>query len=202
MHPIINAAPSAPEGCVRRVPAYGSTDFAATDAVLCRNNAPLFDFAIGLLARGVACHIVGRDLVKGLERLIDDVAMTNVPTREFLARLNEHEVRAQRKLKPEKAQALSDKCSALRALARTAYSKDELKQKLAKLFVDGPGVTLSTIHRAKGLEWPTVWLLDWHLLPAQWAETEVERQQERNLQYIGVTRAQLNLNFIRSGCWR
>ncbi len=51
-------------------------------------------------------------------------------------------------------------------------------------------VWLSTIHRAKGLENPTVYILYPHRLPLEWQDQqEWEWQQELNLRYVAVTRA-------------
>ena len=63
-------------------------------------------------------------------------------------------------------------------------------------------VTLSTIHKVKGLEFPTVFLLDWHLLPSRFAKAAWQRTQEKNLQYVAITRAMERLVYINSGCWK
>lgn len=53
------------------------------------------------------------------------------------------------------------------------------------------GVTLSTLHAAKGLEWETVFLVGVveGLLPISMAQTPEAREEERRLLYVGVTRA-------------
>jgi DNA helicase-2/ATP-dependent DNA helicase PcrA len=53
------------------------------------------------------------------------------------------------------------------------------------------GVHLLTYHRAKGLEFDAVFLprLDEKELPTRLARTEEERQEERRLLYVGITRA-------------
>ena len=57
------------------------------------------------------------------------------------------------------------------------------------------GVTLASLHAAKGLEWDAVFLvgLTDGTLPIQHAETEEEIEEERRLLYVGVTRARTRL---------
>ncbi len=64
------------------------------------------------------------------------------------------------------------------------------------------GVTLSTIHAAKGLEWDAVFLigLSEGLLPISLADTDEAIEEERRLLYVGITRARehLHLSFARA----
>lgn len=64
------------------------------------------------------------------------------------------------------------------------------------------GVTLASLHAAKGLEWDAVFLvgLSEGLMPISLAETEAAIAEERRLLYVGVTRAResLELSFARS----
>ncbi len=57
---------------------------------------------------------------------------------------------------------------------------------------EGPaGVTISTFHRAKGLEWSAVWVtgLEEGLVPIVHAHTEDAAMEERRLLYVALTRA-------------
>jgi DNA helicase-2/ATP-dependent DNA helicase PcrA len=58
------------------------------------------------------------------------------------------------------------------------------------------GVTLASLHSAKGLEWDAVHLvgLTEGLLPIVYAETDEQLEEERRLLYVGVTRARETLN--------
>ena len=57
------------------------------------------------------------------------------------------------------------------------------------------GVTLASLHSAKGLEWDAVHLvgLTEGLLPITYAETDEQLEEERRLLYVGVTRARETL---------
>ncbi|WP_134742241.1 ATP-dependent DNA helicase UvrD2 [Nocardioides sp. 503] len=57
------------------------------------------------------------------------------------------------------------------------------------------GVTLSTFHAAKGLEWDSVFLcgLQDGTLPITYADTPAAIEEERRLLYVGMTRARLDL---------
>jgi len=64
-------------------------------------------------------------------------------------------------------------------------------------------LTLSTVHSAKGQEWPVVFLvgLAEGLFPISYAKTPAALEEERRLFYVGVTRARerLFLSFADAG---
>ena len=57
------------------------------------------------------------------------------------------------------------------------------------------GVTLASLHSAKGLEWDAVFLvgLTEGMLPITYAKTDEQIEEERRLLYVGVTRARAHL---------
>ena len=58
------------------------------------------------------------------------------------------------------------------------------------------GITLASLHSAKGLEWDAVFLvgLSEGLMPISFAETQAEVDEERRLLYVGITRARQHLS--------
>ena len=67
---------------------------------------------------------------------------------------------------------------------------------------DDPGVTISTIHASKGLEFKHVFLIGCSegLLPYGSPETGDALEEERRLMYVGITRAEdsLHLSYART----
>lgn len=60
----------------------------------------------------------------------------------------------------------------------------------------GPSISLMTLHAAKGLEFPTVFLVGWELglFPSRAASSrDGGKQEERRLAYVGITRAMQRL---------
>ncbi len=204
---MITPHPSAPVGLVQRLPFYRASDFPADSAILCRNSAPLIAFAFNLLRRSVACHVLGRDLAVGLEKLLDKV--TGSSKGETLHNLQSYFSKESQRLtskgKRREAEALADRVECLKIFINGTIgdSVPAVKTKIQSLFKAGPGVTLSTVHKAKGLEWETVFILDKDtLMPSKYATAPWEVQQERNIIYVAVTRAKLNLFYINSGAWK
>ncbi|NHA66917.1 ATP-dependent DNA helicase UvrD2 [Phycicoccus flavus] len=99
--------------------------------------------------------------------------------------------------------ALADDVSAADPEARLPGFVRELDERAAAQHAPTvQGVTLASLHAAKGLEWDTVFLVGCSdgLLPITMAETPEEIEEERRLLYVGVTRARdrLVLSYARS----
>ncbi|MCY9785629.1 ATP-dependent DNA helicase UvrD2 [Nocardiopsis sp. EMB25] len=81
--------------------------------------------------------------------------------------------------------------------ATMAHFVEELDARMATEHAPGfEGVTIASLHSAKGLEWDAVFLvgLTEGMMPIVYAETDEQVEEERRLFYVGVTRARRDLS--------
>lgn len=178
-----------------------------TIAVLCRNNAPIMSLAFKLIRGGVGCQVLGRDIGKGLQALLKKICPDDATGAEEVMRSicawKEREIGlAEANDKPEKVAGIDDKAESLIACLEGsgARTSSELRIVIGQLFdKTGGRVVLSTIHRAKGMEWTVVLHLDPWRLPSKFARKAAaegdDRQliQEWNLKYVAETRTKHTL---------
>ncbi|HEU4913207.1 MAG TPA: ATP-dependent DNA helicase UvrD2 [Actinomycetes bacterium] len=91
---------------------------------------------------------------------------------------------------------LADDLAALRADATLRDFVAELDERAEAQHAPAvDGVTLASLHAAKGLEWDAVFVVGATdgMLPITYAETAEQVEEERRLLYVGVTRARVHL---------
>jgi superfamily I DNA/RNA helicase len=206
--PEIQAAPGAIEGEVI-YSSIGRKLFSALkddDLVLCRTNAPLVSLCLQCIANGVKAQIRGRDIGKSLETLIAKVQRKYIADSlpQFLTALLDYSQNEIAKLlaadKIGPASTLSDQVETIIALSESANSIDDIHSRIAAIFSDDiRGVTLSSVHRAKGTEADCVYIIRPDLIPHPMAKTTWQREQEMNLKYVAITRAKKQLTFVTGG---
>jgi hypothetical protein len=176
-------------------------------AVLCRNNAPLVSLAFKLIREGVGCQMLGRDIGRGLIQLTSKLAKDDkTPIKTFQGVmdtwLDRECVIAISNDKPDRIAKLTDQVECLRATVEGSQPSTvgDLRAVLQRVFSRENGqVILSSIHRAKGLEWPLVVHLDPFRLPSKYALAAAESgnsaplTQEYNLRYVAETRTKHTL---------
>ena len=85
----------------------------------------------------------------------------------------------------------------IECLADEVNTVSELKEMISSIFSDDvKGIMLSTIHKAKGLENDRVFFLLPELIPSKYATQDWQYEQERNLKYVGITRAKMELIYV------
>lgn len=169
-------------------------------AVLCRNNAPLFKLAFRLLRRSIPVVMLGRDIGRGLVTLARKLGSADMSAQRFALALAEWRERessiAEASGKTAKAEGVHDRAECLLAVLEGTQAKDvgQLVRQLETLFArEEATVTLSSIHKAKGLEWDCVLHLDpWRpgacRKRAEKTEDWASAEQEENLEYVAETR--------------
>ena len=216
--PGIQARQDAPLGTVRWInESELYSNVKEGDLLLCRVTAPLISTCLDLIQQRIPARVRGKDLGKMLTRTVQIVSERREFTfSDFPRHLHEHTVEIAEKLrrKPNNEAAVEkalDTEAALHACF-VGYQKpgflfgnnrDEtnaFKFFIESLFSDDrPGVYLSTVHRAKGLEAERVFILKPQKLPLKWkGQQPWEAEQELNLQYVAITRAIDELIYVKS----
>ena len=176
-------------------------------AILCRNNAPLMSMAFKLIRQGVGCEMLGRDIGRGLIALTTKLAKDDeTPIKHFSTRLTDwldKEVAISiANDKEQRADRLVDQAECIRATIEgsSPLTVGELRETLKTVFDKSNGqVLLSSIHKAKGLEWPLVLHLDPWRIPSKQSQMAAANGdtsqliQEYNLKYVAETRTKHTL---------
>lgn len=198
----IQPAPNAPEGKIENV----KLDFFRKNAqeghyVLCRCTSPLVSECLRFIREGRRATVKGRDIGVALSDLIDKISRSNdyVTDVKFLELLNAYYLEKLGQLEKTNREteivALNDKVDTLQVLAESCKDVYAIKARIKQIFPDDKnlvGIILSTVHKAKGLESTTIWILAPELMPHPAAVKEWQIQQEMNLKYVAITRVVWN----------
>ena len=203
----IEAHDSAPEGEVVRLNnGIPRSLLTRETAILCRVTSALVTLAYAIIAQRIPCRILGREIGMKLVVLIQKMKADSI---EDLAgkleawRDRQHSL-AEKKNDDAIARNADDQCDSLMSILQATNPRviNDLILEIESIFSDTRDVssmlTLATVHKAKGLEWPTVIIIrpDW--LPWPFAKKEWQIEQEHNLAYVAVTRSKNKLVFIDS----
>lgn len=181
----------------------------ASDAIVCRNTAPIVKLAYAMLAKGKACMVEGRDIGTGLVKLaskwrrVKTVKALRAKLEEWRDRETE---KAQRKGNDSRKASIADQAECLLVIMAQFADDDSVervKDTINKMFGDTPEgakpivLTLATIHKSKGREWRRVlWYGRNVYNPSKYAKKEWEKLQENNLMYVAATRAKETLIYV------
>jgi DNA helicase-2/ATP-dependent DNA helicase PcrA len=165
------------------------------DFVLSRTNAPLISACLEFLQRDIPASIAGRDLATTLIKLARKPKVTScAQLRSWLTKfLQSEKERLEVEDYDQRYEYIKDKVSCLMVLSDKMASVDDLTRRIENIFSDKDDrsvILCSTVHKAKGLERDRVWLLrnTFHI--------DNSGGQERNVYYVGVTRAHKALYFV------
>lgn len=181
------------------------------DMVICRNNAPLVKECFRFIKGGRKATIQGKKIGEGLVSLVKKMEVSNAE--KLLTSLNqwlfEETTKEQTKKNPDenKIEGFQDRVDCIYAVCDgiknggglRAITVENVLVRIEALFTDSkdaPGIKLSSVHKAKGLESHTVFFLKPNVVYQREAKKEWEAQQNDNLNYVGITRAIERLVFV------
>lgn len=171
------------------------------DFVLCRLNAPLVSLCPDLLSKGYDAKIVGKDMSDRLlteaKKIEKDRGVIN--KYEIEVYLDNRVEELKQKEKFYEIRGLTETCDILMAFGIRYSSLSELKKLIYSIFradKKDSAIRLSTIHKVKGMEADRVFIIAPELLPIPWATQPWQLEQEKNLEYVAVTRARKELYYV------
>lgn len=185
------------------------------DMVLCRTNAPLLHIYSKYLKMGRKAVIRGKDIGNNLKAVVKSVKQKELNTDckkdglfvrlyddLFTTRnriMQRSSISSETAMESPQIQDKLDTISALEVLSEGIRTSDELVAKIDEIFPKKggkDGISLSTIHKAKGLEANNVYIACDSMMSSGTSKKDWEVRQEYNLKYVAYTRAKNRLGFI------
>jgi superfamily I DNA/RNA helicase len=183
----------ATEGHVEALEEWSADTIKDGSAIICRNNAPLFSAALRLIRAGRNIKLVGMDIGPSLVKILKKLGPITLNEDQMQqsismwANTQANERNASTIF--EKAECLSVLCHGRKSLQEAILFSEELFKR------EGP-IQLLSGHKAKGLEWDTVYHLDPWRIPSKFAKEGEEYEQELNVKYVIETRFKQELFLI------
>ena len=207
----IQAADNAIEGIIKQIePDQIYKHIRDKDMIIGRKTAPLVGLCIRLIGRGKKAIVKGKKIGETLGKECDEI----IKLPGYIYKLFNDYLEQYRSIKINQYQGLDDEEQLIETIndkldaVQTIYesnpqveSIEELKIEIDKLFSDNNApITLSTCHRAKGLEAERIFIYHPEHMPLKWRnQQDWQLQQEENLLYVALTRSKSEL-FICGKC--
>lgn len=178
----------ASEGSIHHITEWSAEDIPETAAIICRNNAPLFNMAIKLLKNGRYPQIVGADIGKGLLKTMKRLGPETMPQAQAMEAVATWQ--AAKLEKSKNPGQVKDQADCMKIFLGQGSTLGDAIAYAEHIFNQSGPIQLMTGHKSKGLEYEHVFILDRHLV-----KTEAGGQ-EKNLLYVMQTRAKQTLSYI------
>lgn len=162
------------------------TDFTDSDVILCRNNAPLFRLGLRLLLAGRGVSISGSDVGPRIVATMKKLGDEDMSKDSLVSRIEDW--RAEKIAKGSKI--ANDMADCMLVFAEHSTSLSTAISYAEHLFSQRGMIRLMTGHKAKGLEFPSVYHLDPWIIG--------EHEQDLNIRYVIQTRSQDSYKEISS----
>lgn len=204
----INYGDTNPEG---RVSTINQEDMELTegDMLVSRVNAPLMGIAWQLVKQRKNVKVVGRDIGKGLIRLINKLRgkgvnkidnVINLAGKVEAWRTKQIELLQNKRSDTDMQQVIiNDQADCISQIAEECTTIEQITEFIEGLFDDSDVkkcIRLSSIHRSKGLEASRVFFFNPTNVPHPMAKGEEAIIQEMNLKFVATTRAINELVYV------
>lgn len=156
--------------------------------ILCRNNAPLFRLALGLLMHRRSVTVSGSELGPKIARLLQKVCDDNDSQDTMLGKIEQW--RNEKLINSQSPRTVNDTADCMAIFAGFGQTLSQAVAYVDHIFKQQGTIKLMTGHKAKGGEWPIVYHLDPQLCR--------DDEQDLNLRYVITTRAEEELYEIHS----
>lgn len=177
------------------------------DKIICRTNAPLVKIFFQLIRDHKKAIILGKDFGEELKNIIKKVGGNTID--QFRKRLEKWYTTKRNKLLEENksTEKVQDQFETLNILSEDLNSMDDLRTLIKEIFEENEienKITLSTVHKAKGLEAKTIndsiFLIKSYggniIMPSPQAKNIKAKKQENNLMYVGYTRGKNKMYIV------
>jgi ATP-dependent exoDNAse (exonuclease V) beta subunit len=182
------------------------------DMVLCRKTAPLVKLCIKLITKGIAATVKGRAIGELIKGDLQEIAkIPGFRYSQFNDAVSAYRAEKQQRYEgldneEQLCKNLKDKLEALTEIYKSqpqATCIPHLENYIDSLFSDETSlITLSTCHRAKGLEGDRIFIINPHDLPMVWRnQQDWQLEQEYNLLYVALTRSKSELYVVGNASW-
>lgn len=171
--------------------------FQEGDVAISRFNKIIIPECFKLIKEGKKATIQGRDFGEQLKNLVKSFKATSIE--EFYSKIAIWLDRQSKYLKEGNAlDAIVDKFECLKFFADRSDTVEQIYTTIDTIFSDKvEGFKFTTGHRAKGLEWKRVFILDASNFKMRKAGMKaMQTQQEENIYYVAITRAKEYLCYV------
>lgn len=177
------------KGSVRRLQEWSITNLPDNCAVICRNNAPLFRFALLSFRHGRLPNLWGNDIGKGLLALMKKLGPLNMQKSAALEQLAAwYEGQA---AKARNKSTLRDRMECVKIFIEETNTLGAAVDRAQHILNAEGKLNFLTAHKAKGHEFSDVYILDEEIIS--------DKGQDPNVRYVAVTRSMENLTYIETG---
>lgn len=196
-NPGIIAREDAPEGTIRNLKdKWNVSDYGSEDMFLSFYNYPLLKVALKFVEKNKSVCFVGKDITEDVKFILKLIKEER--RKDFEPKLDEWYTKRVKSLQLKalttEVTKLKDSYFSIKVLLKRLDRKDRVEKildTLKEVFSSKRGVKFSTIHKAKGTESKRVILINHPI-----EKPESLTQEERNLNYVAITRAIETLHFI------